>query len=385
MGPRSSTGTHASAHHCGGTSPHRIGATAYTYIVSRRFLCIWADVKPLESYPAYTSRLLDVEAPNMAVSGYGIDQAILKYRYHGVKLDPDMVVLGVYPSDDTRAALAFSAYAKPKVIYDPIRERLEVHDGHIRSPQEQLSILRREARWTSYIVAFFETAVARLFETSAKRQAYLAAMDRVVFELLAELKATLEKRGVRLLVVQTPDSTAFATVSTWERALVDPARNHLLNLYEELEIPYIDVMREFLRFASLQELYRHYFVTLPNGKRGHLSPQGNRQVAMLIAERLCKLDFKSDAWPTPLACDDLQLRSYANIRLAEWRAMDTSDTAVDLGRYGLPGTIRGDLKVEQEECRAKFCWAFDGHSSHVVVGSTPLLHLKTDFAIEAWV
>jgi hypothetical protein len=260
-----------------------------------------------------------------------------------------------------------------------------VHDEHIYPPHEQLSILQREARWTSYVVAFFETAMARLFETSAKRQAYLATMDRVVFELLAELKATLEKRDTRLLVVQTPDATAYATVSNWEHALVAPVRNHLLNIYEKLDIPYIDVMREFLRFDSFQDLYQHYFVTLPNGKRGHMSPRGNWQVARLIAERLCKPDFKGDAWPTSLTCDDLQLHSYQKIRLSEWRAMDTSDKVVDLGLYKFPGTIRGDVKVEQEGCRVNFCWVFDGHSSHVVVDSVPLLHLKTHFAIEAWV
>ncbi|ETX02604.1 MAG: hypothetical protein ETSY1_02965 [Candidatus Entotheonella factor] len=264
-----------------------------------------ADVKPLESYPAYTGRLLGVEAPNMAVSGYGIDQAILKYHYHGAKLEPDLVVLGVYSSDYMRAALAFSAYAKPKVTYNPIREMLEVHDEHIRLPQEQLRILKREARWTSYVVAFFETALARLFETDDDRQAHLMKMDRVVFELLAKLKADLEQRGVKLLIVQIPNATAYATVPNWERALVAPIRQHLLKIYEELDIPYIDVMREFLRFASFQELYQHYYVKLPNGKRGHLSPRGNQHVAMLIAELLCKPDFNSDAWPMPLACDDL--------------------------------------------------------------------------------
>jgi len=75
----------------------------------------WGDeVEGNETFSHYLSNLKPgLEALNMGVSAYGIDQAVLKYLQHGKQYEPDYVVLAWNFHDYIRTGIKFFTSRKP--------------------------------------------------------------------------------------------------------------------------------------------------------------------------------------------------------------------------------------------------------------------------------
>jgi hypothetical protein len=53
-----------------------------------------------------------------------------------------------------------------------------------------------------------------------------------------------------------------------------------------LEIPFVDLLEALPQGRPLATVYRDYYIHRPDGSIGHFTPQGNAEVAKIIAESL---------------------------------------------------------------------------------------------------
>lgn len=365
-----------------------------------RILCIGdsftfgADVEPTASFPAQLGELLGVETVNLGVPGYGIDQAILKERDHAESFEPDLVVLGVYRSDYTRASMGFTAFAKPQVVHDPDRDTFVVLHDHIRSPLEMIDELRAEVFWTPRIVALLRSRLASAVRDEDWDRAYYDRMDRVVRHLLSDLRDRLAVRGTPLLIVQIPSQADFVDATNHAFAMRSPVRAHLLALYDELGLPWVDATERLAREFPLETVHRQLFVQLPSGANAHLSRDGNRVVAGWIGEALRDGVVATDHFPSAPDYEELEARSApaaaddASRRLiAHWPLTATSDRqdaslGEDVGPHALHARVVGATFTRDEDGNGGGM-LLDGVSNELVVPDHRGLDLGDRFEIEA--
>ena len=64
------------------------------------------------------------------------------------------------------------------------------------------------------------------------------------------------------------------------------AHTHLLEIYEKLGIPYLDLIEEFTVDNSREQIFNDFYVQRSESGGGHFTPKGNLLVAQLIKEKL---------------------------------------------------------------------------------------------------
>ena len=237
------------------------------------------DVQPDENFTALLDARDDVEALNMGVAGYGIDQAYLKYMEFGRHYQPAWVIFGIYVSDYERSSLGFTAAAKP---------RLEVQNGKLNivgrpvpTPQQELARIKEELSGRIYLAELARNFWHRVSAGNARRERYFAETDDVVRRVLGSLRQSLDGTGA-LIIVHIPRGEAFIE----QDPLRDEISRRLLAIYAEVGIVPIDLTTEFVRDGSAARAVERYYVHRDNGSVGHLSAAGHAKVADLIIERL---------------------------------------------------------------------------------------------------
>ena len=147
-----------------------------------------------------------------------------------------------------------------------------------------------------YSIAFLRNRLTRvywrLFGQDVKEQ-YHREVDRIIEHVLRLLQESTESTGARLIVVQVPHGTGFRSEDAWQRAAEDPTRTHLIALYEKLGIPYVDLLEEFRRRNSLQKVFDDLYIRVSEDLTGHLTPEGNLEVARIVKERLDELGWQA--------------------------------------------------------------------------------------------
>ena len=79
-------------------------------------------VEDAENFPAVLEAAHpDLEAINLGVAGYGVDQILMAYREIGAHYHPDYVVISIFPEDFWRSLRAFAdtGHAKPYFVLNP--------------------------------------------------------------------------------------------------------------------------------------------------------------------------------------------------------------------------------------------------------------------------
>ena len=250
-----------------------------------------------ETYPAQLETLLSSgEVLNMGVVGYGIDQAVLKYQAYGEQYDADVVLLGTFPHNYIRSALPFYGYAKPVFEYDESTGTMQLTNTDIPPPQEVYDALDRELDPPAlYSLPFLRNRLTRvywrLFGEGVKER-YHEDVDRIVEHVLRLLQESTEATGARLIVVQVPHGTGFRSEEAWQSAAEDATHTHLIALYEKLGIEYVDLLKEFRRRNSFEKVFDDLYIRVAENLTGHLTPEGNLEVARIVKERLDELGWE---------------------------------------------------------------------------------------------
>lgn len=237
------------------------------------------DVGAHENFVALLDEMPEVETLNMGVSGYGIDQAFLKFVNHGMQYQPDLVLFGIYVSDYERASLGFTYFAKPQ--FRRRGSEMVLLGQPVPLPQDEFDRIDREISNKFYIVELLSNAWRKIAQSATERARYFDETDEVVRHILSSLQRHLADRQ-NLLVIHIPSAKAFIQTDEYKSEM----SNRLLEIYRDLDIHHLDLASEFVVDQDPRAVFEEYYVHFENGSVGHLSSTGHARVVQLIRSAL---------------------------------------------------------------------------------------------------
>lgn len=252
----------------------------------------------------------DLEVVNLAFGGFGIDQALMRWRRDGEREQPDEVWLGVLPSAALRnvtmyvpAMRHWSAFVgvKPRFVLDEQGE-LALIPSPVSSLADLVALVRSQTKFQAALGAhdhwiqrapaayaprnstwmhrFATTRLALTLQERGGREtsAYLLDPDsevrRLESAIVRQLRREVEDGGARFRVFVLPDRLDLA-----DRA--ERGHGYWRDLADELARDGIDVFDASGALAAAgAETDLRYWVD-----DGHYSAEGNRVVAEAIAAR----------------------------------------------------------------------------------------------------
>ncbi len=171
-----------------------------------------------ETYAArMQSMLANTEVLNLAVPGYGIDQAVLRFEAVGRDYEPDFVVLTIYIDDFNRNFLRWR-FSSPK-------PRFAVHDGQLRLTNTPLPRLPTNADKLAHVEQrmapllrlprvwlagrYLTYRVANKLRDHREPDATFLAKAAITRLLIARLATHCAERNIGLVVTFIPNKTDF--------------------------------------------------------------------------------------------------------------------------------------------------------------------------------
>jgi lysophospholipase L1-like esterase len=271
------------------------------------------EVGPEESWPARLERMHPtLEVLNFGVGGYGVDQALLRYRQEGAAFRPNIVIMGFTPDDLRRVVNVYRRFisshewpmAKPR--FRPVPGgRLEL----VPTPLQSVSDYRRllddpgAVRMLGADDQWYEPLIYQnpLYDWSASvrlgthiwirfRNRYIgpnrlfvrgvfnpeSAAFRIQVLLFESFAREVASHGAAPLVVFLPDRGTLERLSRGQPSTYGP----LIEALGARGIPHVDVAPALVRPAAsstIESLFR---------PGGHYSPVGNGLVARALAPTL---------------------------------------------------------------------------------------------------
>ena len=159
------------------------------------------EVADGETWPAQLEHILWRPVLNAGVSGYGLDQAVLRARKLAATVQPEWVIVSFIPEDITRCELRVFGAAKPYFIL----EGGELRPGNqpVPPPQPVTQDALHQVLGHSFVVHTVMSKVARTYWASGRAHSVGVHSDgeAVATHLLRALADELAARHIRLLVV----------------------------------------------------------------------------------------------------------------------------------------------------------------------------------------
>jgi hypothetical protein len=249
------------------------------------------EVDNNESWPAQLERMIGVQVINAAVSGYGLDQTVLRAEELAPKLKPRMILV--------QARLAFGISVNrmslfggaPKPYFMARHGQLVL--ANVPVPRAATS---RDIGWLRLILAYsylVHHAMTRLellqwWISPAMADRFVLSNSEAVevtcllMRRLAELRDRHQVPVV--LVFQYGGHEAMSPALPWEAdrsRIISCAEIEKIEIIDELE-----ALRSYCR-AEGEAAYRGLWILHDNDQSyGHMSPAGNRLIAQLVQSHL---------------------------------------------------------------------------------------------------
>ncbi len=243
------------------------------------------DVEADENYPALLDAMVGIEALNMGIPGYGIDQAFLKYMEYGRQYAPDVVIFGIYVSDYERTGLGFSYFAKPQFL--SANGEIVLAGQPVPSPEQEVARIGQMMDGKIYLLELLRNVWRKSTVSDEDRAEFFAHTDAAVRHILRNLQASLAD-SQKLIVLHIPRAESFIETNEFRNEM----SRRLLALYKEAGVHHIDLSAEFVADRDGRAAYQAYFAHFPDGSVGHFSPAGHARVVELI---LAALDEPEDS------------------------------------------------------------------------------------------
>lgn len=216
-----------------------------------------------ETFPAQLDAREGLEAINMGLGGFGIDQDYLWYTRDGVELDCDLLLFSVIADDFRRALVDEFQPGVPKPRFDLVDEELVLRNTPVpRGSDARPSWFERLVQRSAVVQAF--RSAPRATRPGPGARGFEALAERL-FRELADLS---RERGQRFAIVFLP------TIGQLQRG-EPPLAAWLRELCAEAGIDFHDVTPAFdpVPEDELGELFT----------QGHYSARGNALVAESLA------------------------------------------------------------------------------------------------------
>ncbi len=247
------------------------------------------EVDDDQTWPAHLERILGRPVLNGGVFGYGLDQMVLRAEQLLERFPAaDLLLLSLIPEDVLRCENAYRYAWKP--YFDVVEGRLALRNVPVPPPEARRAGEPLWARW------LHGSHLADLVMRRVDSEGWLIP-ERIrvhrrgvtVSRLLVDRLLTLtEQHGMDLLLVlQWIPSSSDAPA----RPVLAHARQRGVAVLELQPLHEREIEAGRIR---LGRLYRMRAVEGAPPRPGHMSGEGNREVARLIAEKLAAL-----GWVTP--------------------------------------------------------------------------------------
>ena len=218
---------------------------------------------------------------NLAVEGYGIDQALLRFESEGLAQRPHVVVLSFCVANDfVDTALPAFLYdgSTPKPYFRVEDSGLRLYDGHLRRPMRERAVSGLEERFELF--RWIRERRNRVPESSAASAPHWVDVARQVMErraevveltlrLLERLAAQAGSAGASLVLLVHPKQRTYGPE---QRARADGIEDELMRSDRLRDVTVVD-LRQRYRERGLA------FRDVSLDRIGHLSPAGHREVA----------------------------------------------------------------------------------------------------------
>lgn len=271
----------------------------------------------VDNASSWTGRLeienADLEVLNYGVSGYGVDQAYLRYLHEGTAFSPHVVLMGFMPDDINRTISVYRRFLSPGAALFKPRYVLGEHDelvlleSPLKTPADYESLLTnpreiirvgRNDYW--YPACVYENPLhdysatmrlvcaagglvyRRYLDSERPVKAGLFNEDSTAFKIQVALFrsycAAVRERGAVPLIVMLPDLKALERI----RRGAPPSYNPLTTYLRNHNLPYVDAADALLiddGAADTKTLFT---------PGGHYSESGNQRIAAWLITRLRK-------------------------------------------------------------------------------------------------
>jgi lysophospholipase L1-like esterase len=204
-----------------------------------RILCLgdsWTmgyGLDDAQTFAEVLSRGAHVEAVNMGMGGFGIDQAYLWYQRDGQVLPHDLLLLAITPPMLGRMCGTLAGpYPKPVLRLDP-DGGLETRNVPVPRVASDPDLPWAHRAWLTSLTGRTVSALTRE-EPAAPSLAEAEQITRVV---LRALRDGCRERGQALVLTFLPDQSALASDSPSD----PPVRSLLADAAAELELTYVDL------------------------------------------------------------------------------------------------------------------------------------------------
>lgn len=266
------------------------------------------EVRDDETWPAQLQRLTGRRVLNGGVTGYGLDQTVLRTEQLAARYNPSIIVLA-FIADDVRRTEMRRMWSRDKPWFAIENDRLVLKGVPVPERSRlPLAVRRRLDR----ILVDLPASLQHL--TGYHRRAHRRGFGLVIAHRLIERLARMQgDRRVRILIMaQYPPLTwSYRAFALEERRLVAPVLDHAANCG-------ITTLDTFNRMASEPNPQDFHAVT-------HMNARGNAMIASLLAAHLAGplADGRGLVRPPPVLDDNAgRLRGV-------WRGPSTSPDAAD--------------------------------------------------------
>lgn len=245
------------------------------------------DGEDQEIWPVLLEESLDQwEVVNLGVFAYGIDQQLIMLQEEGLKYSPDIVVVGFYEDDATRAMLAFRDFAKPR--FQVVNDRLVLTNVPVPSPEEILSRYQHRDP-PSYAWHWLQQRLRRRGAfgqmSSTEYSSERSALSRAI---LRQMQQEVSNCGAKMLVVFIPEDIYRES----EKFVL---RDELATWSTKLGYAFLDLQPILKTFAKQE---------MRSPLSGHFNPLGNVIATQAIREKLTELNWVDP--PTAAAVASLE-------------------------------------------------------------------------------
>ena len=223
---------------------------------------------------------------NLGVPGYGIGQYFLNLKRHIDKLNPKLIVLIIYTSNDLDETRKETRYGitKPFFIY----KEGNLHHLNPKISKYSCSNIYSRSRITKFLIPniLWNQCKSRVIDRNSASQ--------TIAKLISEIRLLGRKRNALTLFVLSPALTAVERVSCVEKNGPDRCKaidkgflllhNYFSRIMKLYNLPHIDFLKIILG-QSKNKSFNHLY-----GKNGkdihHYSSEGNTLLAKAILENL---------------------------------------------------------------------------------------------------
>jgi hypothetical protein len=236
---------------------------------------------------------------NFGVNGYGIDQAYLRWRYSGAEYKPDVVVFGLQLENAKRNTnLIRPMYTRTTENLPFAKPRFVLEGGELRLinspvvPVEQLpETLQNFDAWPlSQYEAYYNRSdyAARPWSSSKSLTFAVQVIEDTILQPPDDDVTTPQERELAVRILESFRQSVESTGATFIVYYL-PKRHELRNLRAGKPVPddaFLQALRQRFDMLSVADRLQQAAGEGLYRPGGHFSPEANKIVARVLADRL---------------------------------------------------------------------------------------------------